>query len=210
MDADDESVDDTVMLTRRVRRQRRSDVADPDAQPDGEDEVAVDERTVVMDRRRSDAEPDESDSGIDDSTHLIEDRTVAIARRRRKTPESAGGDLEERTVVVERRKRKDVEPADADEPASTDESLYETVRRPPAEAASDQHPAIYKPRAAPRAPHRPPTVAQDIAPTRVIDARVASVTKASRRRSIVAVAAVGGASVVSLVGLVLLALFVFI
>lgn len=202
-----ESLEDrTVVMARRSRADAAG--AEPD---DGNDDDAdsIEDRTIAIDRRRpaggaaAESEPEsESDDGVDDRTHLIEDRTIAVERRRRPAPEEAP--LEERTVVISRRRRTDA----VDEPAPEDEELYETVRRAPA-AVVEQTPAIYKPRAAPRTPHRPPSYPDAVAPTRVLDTDAVSVRKAGRRQSAFAVAAVGGASIVSIVGLVLLGIAVF-
>ncbi|MFF5625229.1 hypothetical protein ACFY5A_07655 [Microbacterium sp. NPDC012755] len=207
MDPDDEVFEETVMLTRRVRRQRRVDAtgeSDDDADP-------VEEHTVVMDRRRGkdvvesdsgDADADaDADAGVDESTRLIEERTVVIERRRRSSTDDAPA--EEHTVAIDRRRREGAE----NTPTADDESLYDTVRRPPAPEQKST-PSIYKPRAAPRTPHRPPVQTEETAPTRVHDSGILSVTKAGRRGGIIAVAAVGGACVVSVVGLVLLAVAV--
>lgn len=236
MDREEDVSEETVMLTRRVRRQKRADAAgsiegvDDDADSIDDRTIAIDrqrpadgaalepiagddgaepfeDRTVVMARRsRADAagaEPEsESDDGVDDRTHLIEDRTVALERRRRPAPEEAP--LDERTVAISRRRRTDA----AEEPAPEGEELYDTVRRAPATVA-EQTPAIYKPRAAPRTPHRPPSYPDAVAPTRVLDTDAVSVRKAGRRQGALAVAAVGGASIVSIVGLVLLGIAVF-
>ncbi|WP_045256963.1 hypothetical protein [Microbacterium hydrocarbonoxydans] len=200
--------DRTVVMS---RRRRGADAVE--AEPE-EDSPLVEDRTVVMSRRRSDADAvvtvaeAEADDELDEHTHMIEDRTVAVKRSRRPradvrpVPEEDPG-LDDRTVAVERRRPE--APADR---SAEDEDLYETVRRAPASDTAPP-PAIYKPRAAPRTPHRPPAQPEAIAPTRVIDPGIASVAKASRRQSALAVAAVGGACVVSVVGLALLGVMLF-
>jgi len=238
MDSDDDIPEATVRLTRRVRRRsqagegpipadagteavagdgadddsplvedrtvvmgRRRRAVDSESDDDvDEDSPLVEDHTVVMGRRRrGGADDSESDDDLDEHTHMIDDRTVAVERRRRPDPTADEVSVEDRTVAVERRRRTDAPP----ERAEDDEELYDTVSRPPA-ADVEMPPAIYKPRAAPRTPHRPPASPGDIAPTRVIDADRVSVAKAARRRSLYAVAAVSGACVVSVVGLVLL------
>ncbi|HZU94586.1 MAG TPA: hypothetical protein VFF85_13240 [Microbacterium sp.] len=198
--------DRTVVMGRRTRG------GAAETESDDDDESAVEDRTVVMGRRRRpDAEvvePDdglESDGDLDGGSALIEDRTVAVDRGRRAATAPEDAAIEERTVAVRRRRRSDA----VAEPAIDDEGLYDTVSRPPAVAEEAPPPAIYKPRAAPRTPHRPPVAPGDNAPTRVLDADRISVTKAARRRSLYAMAAVSVACVVSLVGLVLLGFTVF-
>jgi hypothetical protein len=210
-DDDDESAveDRTVVMGRR--RRPDAEVVEPDDGLESDDDLDVgsaliEERTVVMGRRRqADAGEAESDDGIDGRTHLIEDRTVAVDRGRRAATAPEDAAIDERTVAVRRRRRSDA----VAEPAIDDEGLYDTVSRPPAVAEEAPPPAIYKPRAAPRTPHRPPVAPGDNAPTRVLDADRISVTKAARRRSLYAMAAVSVACVVSLVGLVLLGFTVF-
>ncbi|WP_448719506.1 hypothetical protein [Microbacterium natoriense] len=194
--------DRTVVMSRR-----RPGADGAEAEPE---EASLEDRTVVMSRRRSNADAVEAepDDDLDEHTHMIEDRTVAVKRSHRPradvrpVPEEDPG-LDDRTVAVERRRPET--PADR---SDEDEDLYETVRRAPASDTAPP-PAIYKPRAAPRTPHRPPAQPEAIAPTRVIDPGIASVAKASRRQSALAVAAVGGACVVSVVGLALLGVALF-
>jgi hypothetical protein len=136
----------------------------------------------------------------------LDERTVVVERRGSAGASGLaqggeGVDLDDRTIVADRRRRT----GPAAEAGPDDEGLYDTVRRPPT-AEAEKTPAIYKPRAAPRTPHRPPAFPGDVEPTRVIDPGVMSVTKDGRRRGLYAVVAVAGACVVSVVGLVLLGL----
>ncbi|MBW8762806.1 MAG: hypothetical protein JF592_09505 [Microbacterium sp.] len=196
LDEDSPLVEDRTVVMGRRRRAVDSESGDDV----DEDSPLVEDHTVVMGRRRrGGADDSESDDDLDEHTHMIDDRTVAVERRRRPDLTADEVSVEDRTVAVERRRRTDA-PL---ERAEDDEELYDTVSRPPA-ADVEKPPAIYKPRAAPRTPHRPPASPGDIAPTRVIDADRVSVAKAARRRSLYAVAAVSGACVVSVVGLVLL------
>lgn len=155
----DDANDETIMLTRRMRRDRPADAAA--AAPTAE----------------------EADDEIDESTFIVEDRTVVVDRGRK-----AAGAARDTIAEVS----------------------YDTVRvqAPPSTAVED-NPQIYKPRPAPLVPASPPALAGDIAPTRVTDAVIGSVFKASRRRSLYAVAAVSAACVVSVAGLALLAFAVF-
>jgi len=210
-DDDDESAVEDRTVVMGWRRRPDAEVVELDDGLESDDDLDVgsaliEERTVVMGRRRqADAGEAESDDGIDGRTHLIEDRTVAVDRGRRAATAPEDAAIEERTVAVRRRRRSDA----VAEPAIDDEGLYDTVSRPPAVAEEAPPPAIYKPRAAPRTPHRPPVAPGDNAPTRVLDADRISVTKAARRRSLYAMAAVSVACVMSLVGLVLLGFTVF-
>ncbi|MFT4158079.1 MAG: hypothetical protein QM630_09185 [Microbacterium sp.] len=240
--------EETIMLTRRVRRQQRADVVGESAaethvsptdafgvslsdQFDGAIAVSptdeldestrhIDERTVVVDRRwggdaAAEGVPTDASGGSD--LDVLDERTVVGDRLRRGTdaansaatagvPGSADVDaFDERTIVADRRRRSD--PAGV--PGLDHEGLYNTVHRPPA-VEVEKTPAIYRPRAAPRTPHRPPALSGDAEPTRVIDPGVMSVTKDGRRRGLYAVIAVAGACVVSVVGLVLLGLFLIV
>jgi hypothetical protein len=163
MEREDDPNEETVMLTRRMRRAQPA-ASNPVAEASAEDEV-------------------------DESTVIVEERTVVIDRGQKAAAPHEDGvaeDLYDTRVS------------------------YDTVRvqSPPA-AVVEETPAIYKPRAAPRVPSSPPPLAGDIEPTRVTDAVTGSVVKASRRRSLFSVAAVAAAGVVSVVGLALLGVAVF-
>lgn len=186
---DDEAVDETVMLTRRARRQAGQAPADP---PSAED--AVDDSTVVIDR-----------SGLDEQTVVIprpasDEHTVVVPRPASDedtvvVPRPAS---DEHTLVVDRSR-----PADAGTP-DLDPSLMDTIAAPPRREVVDPAPAIYKPRPAPRIPSRPPAVTGGEPATRDTAAVTASVVRRSRRAGALAVICVAGACIVSVAGLVTL------
>ncbi|CAH0231159.1 hypothetical protein [Microbacterium foliorum] len=250
----DDPVEETVMLTRRAHRSRRSAAApiDPPAVegagggPDADAaDDAVDDRTIAVPRA------DAADDAVDDRTiavpreraQAVEDQAVVVARRRSAgdgpAPATGPEDLEDHTVVVDRTAdaaaptREPVEDAeDAEDhtvavgralrPPASDpvthhvghdadaEDLDATIPAAPARRVEmEPLPAIYKPRPAPLRPSRPPKVEGGVAPTRVVDDEAASVSRAARRTSIRVLAALAAACVVSVCGLVALALVVF-
>lgn len=195
----------TVMLGRRRRSEPAADETPAD---DASSDDAVEDRTIAVDRRRQ----VDVDSGQDVVDDAVEDRTIAVDRRRDLGHPGAAGDPEEdHTVAVDRRL-----PAPSSQPRRTDvivappEDLDVTVpAAPPRRVDAEPTPAIYKPRAAPRAPSRPPVVHGAIAPTRVLDEEVESVGRRARRISVLTLASVVGACAVSVGGLVALAFLVF-
>lgn len=230
----DEPVEETVMLTRRAHRSRRTAAASID-QP------AVEGRDRGQDQDRS---PDAADDGVDEHTIAVprdredpvDDRTVAVARR------SAGGgsgrpstqedldDLDDRTAVVDRTAAATVSIPASVEAVEDHTVVVDRAVRPPVpgwltddaddldvtipaaparRVETEPLPAIYKPRPAPLRPSRPPAVEGGVAPTRVLDDGATSVSRAARRTSVRVLAAVAGACAVSVCGLVALAFVVF-
>lgn len=230
-DAEDDGLDDRTVAVSRRR------AADPEPDPDAEDpfddrtvavvrdatpsgdlggldarlggEEPLEDRTVVIDRGRPDSGPatlDAVPTGADPAAPepQIEDRTVVIDRS-----------VEDRTVAVDRAVVVDrrAAPASASpELVSADvaEDLDATVpAAPPRVVEAEPTPAIYKPRAAPRRPSRPPVIQGGIAPTREFDEQAVSLVRRARRVSLWSLLSVLGACAVSVAGLITLAYFVF-
>ncbi|QMU97069.1 hypothetical protein FVO59_07405 [Microbacterium esteraromaticum] len=174
---DDESAEETVMLTRRARRARTADgTGISDAGPPEAD--AVDEKTVVVDRGSF-------ESGS------VDEKTVVVER-----PANV-----ERTVVVDRSRPAAASTAHDGAASDLDPSVADTIAAPPRRGADESAPAIYKPRPAPLVPSRPPVTAGGVAPTRDTASVTTSVLRRSRRTGIFALLSVGAACLVSVAGL---------
>lgn len=192
-DADDDRLDDRTVAVSRRR------AADPQPEPKVDD--PFDDRTVAVVRG---ATPSGDRGGLDARLggEPTEDHTVVIDR-------SGDQAVEDRTVVVDR----SAAPASASPElvsAYVGEDLDATVpAAPPRVVEAEPTPAIYKPRAAPRRPSRPPVIQGGIAPTREFDEQAVSLVRRARRVSLWSLLSVLGACVVSVAGLITLAYFVF-
>jgi hypothetical protein len=218
----EESVEETVMLTRRDRRRAAANAASAtdgaDAQSTGL--ASDDEATFVVDRSPAPpattdvpaAPPEPSDDEAQHAGEQVDEATVVVDR----SPRPVSEPLEEATVVVARtpgRSRRRAEAADPPAPEPSDpEPSWPEPRDVVAEAFAAPavpEPAIYKPRPAPLGPSAPPVVIGGVPPTRVQDAERPSVAKHSRRWSTLTLAAFAVACAVSAAGLVGVGFLVF-
>ncbi|KQO96860.1 hypothetical protein ASF30_17435 [Leifsonia sp. Leaf264] len=158
-----------------------------------------DERTVLVDR--ADDQVDDDGTAVVDRQHSVDDGTFVIDR--------ATHDLDqplfrpppparEKAPLV-RRGRRTVRPA------PLDPTLVRTALEAPGPGAV----APYGPRSLPEPTAPPAQLAPTAQATRVVDGSLPSVEGEARRVSLIAVGAVVAASVVSVVGLVLLAVLLF-
>ena len=195
----DDEAEETVILTRRDRRRAgaASDAAPPVAEVASDDaDDAIDDATVVVDRSAPSVvdAPDDATVVVDRSAppaaDAPEDATVAVARPARRL----------------RRKKGAAAEGDGTAPQAAGPRFRVDSFAAPDGAPA---PAIYKPRPAPRTPVAPPVVVGAAAPTRVVEPGLPSVAKQAQRWSVVTLAAIVGAGVVSVVGLVALGFVVF-
>lgn len=202
MTADEDNVEETVMLTRRDRRRAGAkasaeSTAAPgaeDARPSDDARPLDDEATIVVARSSLGAVdaadtvgPADDDSASVDEATVVVSRPQRRARRARRADESVAGE------------------SAADESAAGDS---EGAHRPadaaaePFAAPAGPTPSIYKPRPAPQGASAPPVVVGAMAPTRTDDPERPSVAKQARRWSVLTLAALAAACVISVAGLV--------
>ncbi|KQQ92848.1 hypothetical protein ASF62_13670 [Leifsonia sp. Leaf325] len=194
VDRGDDEDERTVLVDRGDDEDERTVLVDR-----GDDE---DERTVIVDRadHADHADDDEAADGtavVDRQHTSVDDGTFVVDR--------AAHDLEqplfrppapprEKAPLVRRGRR-------ALRPAPLDPSLVRTAREAPGPGAV----APYGPRSLPEPSAPPAQLAPTASATRVVDGSLPSVEGEARRLSLISVGAVVAASVISVVGLVLLA-----
>ncbi|TFV96691.1 hypothetical protein [Orlajensenia leifsoniae] len=210
VDRGDDEDERTVIVDRGDDDDERTVMVD---RGDDEDERTVmvdrgdeDERTVIVDRAdaEADADADEADDGtavVDRQHTSVDDGTFVVDR--------AAHDLEQplfrppapprdKAPLVRRGRR-------ALRPAPLDPSLVRTALDAPGPGAV----APYGPRSLPEPSAPPAQLAPTASATRVVDGSLPSVEGEARRLSLISVGAVVAASVISVVGLVLLAVLLF-
>ncbi|MET1015190.1 MAG: hypothetical protein ABWX76_00140 [Leifsonia flava] len=202
----------TVIVDRGDDEDERTVIVD---RGDDDDERTVmvdrgdeDERTVIVDRADADADADEADDEADDGTAVV-DRQQTSVDDGTFVVDRAAHDLEqplfrppapprEKAPLVRRGRR-------ALRPAPLDPSLVRTALDAPGPGAV----APYGPRSLPEPSAPPAQLAPTASATRVVDGSLPSVEGEARRLSLISVGAVVAASVISVVGLVLLAVLLF-
>lgn len=196
----DDNVEETVMLTRRDRRRAGAKASAESPAAPGADDVRPSDDV----RPAAEALPSDDVRPADDEATIVVARSSLSAVDAADTvgPADDSPSVDEATVVVSRPPRRSRRAGES----AADES--EGAHRPadaaaePFAAPAGPTPSIYKPRPAPQGASAPPVVVGAMAPTRTDDPERPSVAKQARRWSVLTLAALAAACVVSVAGLV--------